>query len=77
MKYKSLNKHRLVREPLEKIFLDEWLENFDNKNFEHVINGEATERDKIIAQTIIQWLGSPVGQGFIESVMEKYRLVGA
>ena len=33
--------------------------------------GEVTERDKVVAATVIQWLGSPVGQFFIGNVLEK------
>jgi len=30
--------------------------------------GEVTARDRIVAATVIQWLGSPVGQGFLRDV---------
>jgi len=30
--------------------------------------GEVTDRDREVAATVIQWLGSPVGQGFIRDV---------
>lgn len=29
-------------------------------------NGEVTDRDRVVAATVIQWLGSPVGQSFLE-----------
>ena len=34
--------------------------------------GEATERDRVVAATIIQWLGTPVGQDFIRKVHKQH-----
>jgi hypothetical protein len=31
-------------------------------------NGEVTDRDREVAATVIQWLGSPVGQDFVAEV---------
>lgn len=33
--------------------------------------GEVTDRDRIVAATVIQWLGSPVGMCFIRKCLEK------
>jgi len=30
--------------------------------------GEVTKRDRVVAATVIQWLGSPVGQGFLADI---------
>ena len=35
---------------------------------------ETTDRDEEVAATIIQWLGSDAGQGFINRVMLKTRI---
>ena len=32
--------------------------------------GETSERDELVAATAIQWIGSPVGQGFLRGVLE-------
>jgi hypothetical protein len=39
--------------------------------------GEPTERDRIVASTLVQWLGSNVGFGFIQEAIEKcgYKIV--
>lgn len=38
--------------------------------------GKITERDRVIAATVIQWLGSNVGMGFLHAALERagYRL---
>jgi hypothetical protein len=36
-------------------------------------SGEVSERDREVAATVIQWLGSPVGQGFVEDVQSKIK----
>ena len=32
--------------------------------------GEVTDRDREVAATVIQWLGSPVGQSFVRDVLD-------
>ncbi len=79
----GLNSHRWRREPLEKLFAQEW--NKSNKSsatgrplLQYLLDpsdqhhpSEPSERDHQVAATVIQWLGSPVGQGFLERVIEK------
>lgn len=31
--------------------------------------GEVSERDRLVAATVVQWLGSPVGQAFLSRVL--------
>lgn len=79
----GINAQRFSREPLEKLFAEEW--DKENKN-EHgrrptlpylldPLNQhnplEPTDEEYRLAATIIQWLGSAVGQGFIEDVIQK------
>jgi len=76
--------HRLDDNPLEKEFADEWRELNSGEGRGHGVlaslmarnpnkpEGEVTQRDAMVAATIIQWLGSPVGQGFVEKVLEKH-----
>ena len=33
--------------------------------------GEVTERDRKVAATVIQWLGSPVGQSFLSKLSKR------
>jgi len=65
--------YRIKRNPLEGRFADAWRSRQDSGLFEYLMGdgthrGEITERDEMVAATIIQWLGSPVGQAFLEDV---------
>jgi len=76
---KGLRQHRFKQNPLEWKFAEMW-EYLNIKNdgrgvldylLAEDINrpcGEKTDRDKMVAATVIQWLGSPVGQNFLEQV---------
>ena len=73
----SINTHRLPSNPAERIFLEEWgtmegstlrfilEEGRDRKNL-----GEAnvSDRDRQVAATVMQWLGSPCGQFYLSQV---------
>lgn len=81
----GVNAQRFGREPLEKLFAEEW----DNRNksthgrsptLPYLFDPddqqsplEPTDIEYILAATVIQWLGSPVGQGFLEDVFQKAR----
>lgn len=65
--------------PLEKVFAEEWDKLNSKLNGCDLIdylmvetpnepNGEVTERDRKVAATIIQWLGTSVGQEFLATV---------
>lgn len=74
----GIHVHRLPGNPLEKVFAECWSKLADgyletllygpNKDSEEDYN---LQRDAIVSATLIQWLGSPVGQGFLEEVREK------
>lgn len=32
-----------------------------------------TDRDRMVAATLMQWLGSPVGQGYLEQLRERWK----
>lgn len=77
----GLHRHRLSREPMEKAFSEAWeRENSPDKRHKLLddLLGEgdgrlqpfASARDWEVASTVIQWLGSPVGQAFVRGVME-------
>jgi hypothetical protein len=80
MRNKGLHQYRFKQNPLEKKFAKAWEQ--QNKEFERGTldyllavdcnspKGEVTKRDREVAATVIQWLGSPVGQGFIEEVFK-------
>lgn len=75
---KILKKHRLESNPQEKVFVDEFikqhchLDNLDLIVFGHpsystTPKDHLSGREKEIILSTIQWLGSPVGQGFLDS----------
>lgn len=79
-KFKGVNFNRTNRNKnlLEKIYVNEWqkanaclpetlLSCLTNNN-----DSSLSDRDWLVASTIIQWLGSDVGKFFIENVLEKY-----
>lgn len=82
MKNKGLSQHRFKKNPLEKKFAEAWEKiNTIKRNGDNTLDyllaenvnrpqGEITERDRVVAATIIQWLGSPVGQYFLKDVMK-------
>jgi len=84
----SLKPYRFKDNPQEKIFYDKWMERHISRfhsgysMVDYLLakdpnrpNREATDRDELVAVTIIQWLGSPVGMSFLEECgfVRKYR----
>lgn len=82
-KNKGLNQRRCKQNPLEKLFAESWNEintnNHGNLNGRDILDylmakdinnplGEVSDRDRIVAATVIQWLGSPVGQSFLMQI---------
>jgi hypothetical protein len=70
--------HRFAGNPKEKVFADYWRKINDTNGkgtLEYLLAednncpwGEMTDRDAEVAATVIQWLGSPVGQHFLRDV---------
>lgn len=84
MKHTGLNTHRLASNPREMVFAKLWedqnkrgdtlawiLNSFDSNDLQR--KGPVSERDAQVAATVIQWLGSPVGQAFLEQASEEQR----
>ncbi len=72
IKHKSLNESRLPREPLERKFLSKWRQQAPGTlgYLLYGYNHAVTQREAEVAATIIQWLGSPVGQSFLNEVKQ-------
>ena len=75
MKNKGLHQYRFKDNLLEKQIAVAWNKmNEDNdilnyllsKNNKHLNNDEISKRDREVAATVIQWLGSPVGFNFVK-----------
>lgn len=75
----GLHVHRLQQNELERKFAEEWesrnVRNQGRDLIDYMLAvdnnrpcGEVTERDRQVVATVIQWLGSPVGQSFIDTV---------
>lgn len=77
IKHEGMYTYRQQSNPKEKVYADRWSELADeylnsllygpNKDKEP---DDLLQRDAIVAATLIQWLGSPIGQGFLEEVSD-------
>lgn len=75
-KIRGLHAHRLKREPEEKRFADAW-DDYRGQMLAYLLHEgdqcglkpkEPSEREHIVAATIVQWLGSSVGQSWLKSL---------
>lgn len=76
--YRGVSHHRYEREPLERLFAEKWQEINDrhldpDATLKYLLSEDnkpvrPSDRDRLVAATIIQWLGSPVGQAFLKNV---------
>lgn len=76
-KIKGLHTHRFRDNPEEKRFAEAWAKHVKSRHdIDGLLDAEhgtmtpepASDRDRIVAATVIQWLGSPVGQGFLRDL---------
>jgi len=90
-KFRGYSFHRIAREPLERIFVELWQKQNDvespgrsnalldfmlaEDHSKNCFMSRSDEEHKIAA-TVIQWLGTPVGQGFLRDVMQRARNKG-
>ena len=77
---KGLHVYRFRDNPEEKRFSDAWLAETEremgtsilaylmNTGAQDYRPADPSERDQVVAATVIQWLGSPVGQGFLRDL---------
>lgn len=76
---KALKQHRFGTNPLEKELFESFVDSHDHGyDIDLIVFGSRpnsgmpsdylSEREKEIVASTIQWLGSPVGQGFLRSV---------
>lgn len=91
MKNKGLQSGRLKREPIERLFAAEWEKLNTNRSnhqldgkgtLDYILAkdpndpcGEVSDRDREVAATVIQWLGSPCGQSFIRDSLRSDVLI--
>ena len=80
-KFQGFNNHRLDREALERRFAKAWqaMNDKDRSTLAYLLShdqhfpAEPSERDWLVANTVIQWLGSSVGRSFLEDVLSKHK----
>lgn len=88
-KFQGRSAYRYKDNPIEKAFALEWQEQNDTSRagmkYSHMDylfdkenkgspNPPLTERDWEVANTVIQWLGSPVGRVFLCEVLKGYEM---
>jgi hypothetical protein len=72
----GIHRNRLAQNPEEARFVDAWEKSNVLRYILDPINKGITpsDRDEQVAATIIQWLGTPVGQAFLQDLgYEKVR----
>jgi len=77
-KHQGLSPHRFKDNPCEKAFAKAWREmNQQLRTLDWLLDPdpggtcrapECSERDELVAATVVQWLGSPGGQFFLDQV---------
>jgi hypothetical protein len=78
IKHVGLSSHRLASNPLEAKFASAW-KKMAPTTLGYLLCGQNrsfhdySERDAVVAATVIQWLGSPVGESFVREVLNKKR----
>jgi len=81
MKNRGKNTHRFKDNPLEERYAKAWesINTDRNSTIEYILardinkpqQGEVSKRDREVAASVIQWLGSPVGNSFVREVLER------
>lgn len=78
-RFQGLHFYRYEQNPLEEKFAIAWQreeQGLSRHTLEYLLgDGQSTEtpssRDEKVAATVVQWLGSPVGQNFLLQVLTK------
>ena len=79
MKHKGKHQYRFASNPRELIFAKAWdrtATKWDTLDYllaeiPNEPNGEVTARDILVAATVIQWLGSSIGQSWLRSTQSQ------
>lgn len=76
IKHVGLCANRISRENNERLFAEAWAKEAP-RTLGYLLCGQDTrqhnysQRDAEVAATVIQWLGSPVGAGFLHAVQQE------
>jgi len=75
MNHEGRAAYRLRDNPVERKYHDAWKRENEQGDLlawllgDGAHKGTPTERDAMVAATVVQWLGSPVGQNFVSRVL--------
>ena len=79
----GISRYRFEQNPAERIFVEEFLEQDKWSNtLEYLLSSypnirqDVTDEQRAVAMTIIQWIGSPCGQSFLQVVAERCKKEG-
>lgn len=81
-KFLGKSLYRFEKNPKEKVFSNEWIELNRGKYsmIEMLLSSDGgktpaqvNEHDELIAATVIQWLGSPVGYSWLIEIIKKMK----
>lgn len=64
-KIQSYKSYRLERNESEKKLHDAFIQGFSAKYLEEIVGKKLSDDDLRLIVTIIQWLGTPIGEGFL------------
>ena len=79
MKNAGMSQYRFKQNPLEEKFAVAWdrMQHGRYHTLDYLLakepnkpSGEVSDRDRMVAATVIQWLGSPVGQSFLRDIKD-------
>jgi len=71
---KGISAHRLKDNPEERRFAEAWEKHnplawlLDERHEQTGRPADPSDRDQVVAATVIQWLGSPVGRAFLSDL---------
>ena len=80
LRVKGKHTHRFAQNPCERTAAYRWnqlnrkpgIGTLDYIMGDGQETGHVSDRDHLVAATVIQWLGSPVGQGFVRDLVESF-----
>jgi hypothetical protein len=84
-KFEGLHTYRFAQNPTELAATESWAKQHLAEGYgtlEYLLGDGATpvvpsERDWLVAGTVIQWLGSPIGRGFLQELRQKFEIIDA
>ena len=74
-RHTGIHEHRIAESPLEASIARRWRQDCERGLLDHILScggtADVSLRDEAVAATVIQWLGSHVGQSFLREIAKK------